>query len=1175
MSRPALSTTQAAAVHHPLEDASVLAGAGSGKTRVLAERFVHHVLEHGLPLREVAALTFTERAAAEMRERIGLYFAEAGRPDLEADVEFAPISTIHSFCARLLRLYAVEAGLDPAFGLLEPGEARLHAEAALELTAAELHAEAPEVLRAWRYLGGSPHATLLGVYEALRAQASDLATIGWCASADLAQAEQDLEDALRSFREAAALAADADLAAAFEELSEALGAVDEIMAHDDAEVRAFELLARSRLVATVRATRKRPFTQARKALTEAMTALGRALLDEVGRQRVVPMLRETLVRFDRAYRARKRQEGVLDFADLETRTLHLLASMTARGRSLEQAPRALLVDEYQDTNPLQARILAHLRPAAPQFSVGDPKQSIYRFRGADVRVILAEAEQVGVERQHTLATSYRSHPDLVRAVGALHEALFAGGAAGVPYVALEPGRSFRAADGPLLAATFIDGGADASLGDARRIEADWLANDIRRLVSGPLRRLAEGDAGGRPYGYGDVAILLRARTALPIYERALRDAGVPYVILQGQGWLEAEEVRDLLYLLRVIHNPRDAHALAAMFTGPAFGATDDELLAVFEPHKDSEAFARWERYCRGTRHEAGLETVLALRRLAVLGDLAEVVHEALEAFQWVEVTLLADDPGRIRRAANLEKAVEVARRLDAAGRHDLGDLLAHLAALAQRGGGEGEAVVDEEGAGVVRVLTMHQSKGLEFPVVYAPDLGRRPPPTTTPYLVGDQGCVATRIVDPVHGGREPSGAYEREAARLKTAESEEALRLFYVMATRAEERLFLSVPFTGATQKGEPKNAYGWARELLRHLDVPLARGEHSAALGAQAVPVHVLGADDVPRPVPPPAPVLPEVLPEDRAALAAARERAARDTAPLGDTRFVVSVSEVLAFAASPAAWYETRILGELPEVDPGGLIDTEDPLEVAGAWSDQQMRLSDRRAAWDEPHVEARAERPGAVDRSAVGRLVHALLEHRKPGERGLEAEALERLAALEFPEGLPDAVRAEANTMVERFATSPLGVSLDEATRRSADSAMRELAFHARIRFPKGEPVAGFEALLVKGTIDLVLGRPHGVWVVDYKTNRPRPGMDRPEDLADYYAVQMRLYALAAERLLGFDVVGARLVLLDPAWGPQVLEVPVDISGPALRETRSLLRAFARAEQEGRYPDDWRQL
>jgi hypothetical protein len=287
---------------------------------------------------------------------------------------------------------------------------------------------------------------------------------------------------------------------------------------------------------------------------------------------------------------------------------------------------------------------------------------------------------------------------------------------------------------------------------------------------------------------------------------------------------------------------------------------------------------------------------------------------------------------------------------------------------------------------------------------------------------------------------------------------------------------------------------------------------------------------------------------------------------APLGHTRFVVSVSDLLAFAESPQRYYVERVL--LAGVRAAGTaVWDAPPDDVAGDGDDapDAGRRLERLEAWDEPRD------TGSQARAAIGRAAHAAIAALGPDDDAVPAGALEA-AVLE--EGGDAAFAEVVRTLVQRFAASPTGARMRAALAAGAD-VRREVALHARIRFPGGEPVGGLDSLLVKGSIDLWLPDEDGVLLVDHKTNLRGARFAAPEDLAAHYAWQLRLYALAAERVLGADVGGAHLLLLDPSWGPAALEVPIDVSGGRLEETRRLCRAFAVAELEGRYPADWRTL
>ncbi len=1156
-----LSPEQAAAAQAPLGDLCVLAGAGSGKTRVLTARFVEHVVEHGLAPRSVAALTFTEKAAREMRKRIGEAFVSVGRPALALEADEAPISTLHAFCARLLRRNAVVAGLDPSFSVLDENAALLLKAEALERATERLEArpEAPALRAALARLAAlKPLETLLKLLEQVRAAGGRVEALAWReGSGGLAGARRAVTEARRELQ----LCLGGWLGAP-KEAREALARVERAeagAADPDEAWRAVGELA-------IGGKGSQPSRSARSALKAALEGLEAALLDMEGRERVLPHLKTILSEIDRAYAELKARREGLDFTDLEREAVKLFDLLAARRRPAEGLPRALLVDEHQDTNPVQERLLAAVRAhGVPQFSVGDPKQSIYRFRGADVGVLLGEEARVGVARQKSLASSYRATPQLVATLNGLGERLFANAAAGVPFAPLLAAGAFHgAASGappPFTLALLRRGEQDVTVG--RRREAAFIAGWLRSIQEGGVLRRLEGDR--RPLVWGDCAILLRARSDLALYEQGLTAAGIPFRVHRGRGYLEAEEIEALHHALRVVHNPSDRHALACFVRGPALAASDADLLAWFVPGTDP-----WTALSADTRPRV-TEVVTAvgdLRRLSARGDLPEVVGAAVERLGLLTAALA--QPDGARRAANLRRAVGLAAELAEAGRHDLAAFLRHLELLGSLEVEQAEAPALGDDGDAVTLLTVHAAKGLEWPVVVLADAGRGPPPSAPAFLLEGAERVALRLRHELEGEGSPCAGLQELIERDGAAAEAEALRLLYVAMTRAEQHLLITATHQGPTATGEPKGALGWARRLFAALRLDLEEGRRDVAVEDGLAAVWIEEAPPELVPVAGPAPDVGAPSASIEADAQAHLARVALAPSPLGGTRYVVSVSELLTFAASPADLYRQRLLPrDRPLASVRERVRGPSKEREAGepdVSEERRLLLEETRAGWDEPAV------PGGLDRAALGRSVHLAIERWVPGRP--VGEALEGVLEAGHEGPVPPGARALAAEMLARFETSAVAHDLATAVAAGGDQR-REAAFHARVRFPAGATVAGFEHLLVRGTIDLWLPRAGGIWIVDHKTNMRSAAHPTPASLAAYYAPQLRLYALAAERLLGGDVAGAALLLLDPGWGPTALEVPIDVSGPALEETRRLCQAFAEAERVDRWPADWRDL
>ncbi|MGE0192119.1 MAG: UvrD-helicase domain-containing protein [Planctomycetota bacterium] len=1157
MSDVQLSPAQAGAVQHARGDAVVVAGAGSGKTRVLTSRFLHLVQQRGLPIHALAALTFTERAAREMRERIAEAFDAQGDDAAVAEVEMADIGTLHAWCAALLRRHAVAAGVDPGFVLLDPAEQGLllgDAAAAAEALLQEDDAGR----QAWRdvgaWLAASPRSLLLELLERLRGAAVRPAELAWAPGAtDVPSLAAEARRALETAREALATAdPPAEVRGPVEM---ALAALAAALDEPPSAVRAFTLLHRAGEVPNQSVVRKKVWGTSRKALVEILEQLAAAELDEVGATTVLPPLKHVLQAYEDAYAEAKRERGLFDFDDLEHHALAYLQRLATERRPLEAAPRVVLVDEFQDTSPVQAQLLALLRAqGAEQMVVGDAKQGIYRFRRADVRVLLAERERVGAAGEHLLATSWRSAPDLVDAVNHVHARLFAGGAAGVPYEPLVAGATFAAPapDVPPVELMFVrqDG---AKIGDVTVCEATAVAAWIRDLVASNTPKRKEGTTG--PIGYGDIAILLRARSRMADFERALVEAGVPHRTVGGRGWHQAEEIEDLRDALRVVHDPADDHAVAAFLTGPVVRAPDEVLAVCFADPDDPRT--PWQRWCDGADGPDQLRvvaTVQRLRREAVLGSLTATVAGVLDDLGLLPATLAGPDGAR--RAANLRKALPLARALEEAGRRGLGDLLRQLERLDEEGADEAEAPVGGSADDAVRLMTVHAAKGLEFPVVILADVGRTGR-THTPLVRFEPGRgVATKVRDPLEGTTHKSAGYVALGEVDATGDDQELLRLLYVAATRAEERLVITGSLTGQTKAGEPGGMYGWGRTLLALLGVGPGCGSTDVPCDGDTqtfVRVTIRDAADVV--AAPPLPAAPDVG-ETADEAAACVQAAAQDAAPLRDTRYVASVTELVAFAASPPAWYERYVLGVSSEPPRRETRDDDDLRRPPREEDEITWRTG------PDPHA------------ASVGTAVHAYLERVAGPETALDQDRLDEVLADVFGRDVPPEARQRVEHLVARFLACDLGVRLGHALASGAD-VRREMAFHVRVRFPERRRVGPFDGLLVRGTVDLWLPTERGVLLVDHKTAARSKRFPTPEAVAAHHAVQLRLYALAAERVEGADVAGAGVLLLDPSWGDEPVFAHVDVGGDALRETREVVEAFARAELEGRYPLDWRSL
>lgn len=1046
---------EAAAVLDREQDTCVVAGPGSGKTTVLVEYFERLVAAGRDPLR-ILAITFTDKAANNMRERLASTFQD--RPELRARLERAYVSTVHGFCARLLKENAIFAGIDPEFYVMDEREAARAQREAVDAVLDGMYALEPQRMRAlMRGLASADTgAALLEVYEAARAAGIRIEALpGFAAPPGVR-----LDDVLAAFER---LQSERPRAWSFEHLEylarlresgrrileaarEGPGPLLRAVSLFDCKLN--KLKKNNPTYDLVRSIAKDLLPRLEYVLIGEYYAAGRAAIFEL------------LERFDRLYRERKRQAGGLDYDDLEEYAVRLLEENEAVRRRIQGQFDQVLMDEFQDTNGRQARLLELLRPPDRFYAVGDINQSIYGFRHAEPAVFRDYRDAIAGSgrRLVELVENFRSRTDILRAVEAIVE-----GAAGIEPRPLVPGLTF-----PEKAAPSVEvlGAVAEDIDAALAIEARSVAARILEL-EGRLQlrqKLAE---------FRDFALLVRNSEVLSEFTRAFDESGIPYLVNRGKGFYETREVVDLIHLLRVIVNPRDEIGLAAVLRSPFAGVSDE---ALFRLKRIGNLGAALEGLT--AEHRAVFEPVDA----AILESFRARLEQwrAVRDYQGIDRLLLRaidecgyECPSGPRGVANVEKFLAQARA--AGSRLGLAEFVAEVEQLRASQPREPDAP-PEDSANAVKIMTVHSAKGLEFPVVFLAALhkGIESGPGGVSFLprIG----LGARWSHPFRQGEFKDDAFQhaiREA--LKIREKEEGSRLFYVAMTRAEEHLVLSL-------SGNGKKSQNWAALVQERLAVDLETpGERTVTLtapGGERVPIAVRCVDAAPA-----RPAGPERA--ETADQAGILER------PVLTEQYDshANVTSVVLFDECPRRYYLSRYLGF--EEDPST------PWEAtAGA---------------------------GALSAADFGGQVHALL------------------AGQDFPSPDPEAVR-----LASLFQASPLG-------RRAAKAGTVEREFDFFLEI---------EGIVLRGQIDLWFEDAAGMVLVDYKTDQVRAAGAAAR--AERYALQLRLYALAIERLTGNAPREAYLYFLRPNEA-----VPVDLRPSLFDAPEPAVREFREAQETLRFP------
>jgi len=827
-------------------DLFISAGAGSGKTRVLTARFVSAVL--GEPPYEACepegllTITFTDKAAGVLSDRIRHELAIERRDEAARRIGDAWISTIHGMCARVLRRYAFEAGLDPHFAVLDEVDGPALEAAALDAVIAEHVATDQGIVSLLDAYGFE------NVVAAVRRARANALTLG--VGVERIQVH-DHADTLRVIERARRMLGEA--AADFDGLRR-LKTVESNAAAARTAAMLLEPADQGALTCTLDPAEYDPVKFRRCASVEGNDELVDACntaLEEVRAalaQVAVAPFEEAFLRLLRAFDDRltglKTERGALDFQDLQLATARLLNSRPDIAATLRARFTMLMVDEFQDTDALQVSIvnqLAHDNLC----TVGDEHQSIYAFRSADIGVFRDRRRRV--ERSVRLGTNYRTAPALLDSLNGLFAAPMLFGEAYEPLLAPAVPALRRAWPGtePRFAVRFCDTTAYGEL-DAKHAEAECIATRVAELV----------DAGVAP---GDLVVLLGAMRGgrADALRAALDRRAIPVFLAAGGDFFDCREIAEARALLRVIQNPRDDAAALIVLRGRFTGVSDDgmhalrtaaDAAATTRDRGDGRLWAVAVAPPSGTDLSPADRVVLArtvrtvewARRQRGLRSLGEILLQTLLRLD-VDLVMFASGADGRRAWANLRKLVRLAGEYELAAGGDLGGLLDYLTMRETYAASEREAVLEGE-ASAVRVMSIHAAKGLEFPVVVVGALDR----------VGDSAPIAVRTIDgaPFLGMRlpgdertVPTTGSKRVADAAAAIDDEEAVRLLYVACTRAEEAL--TIVARTNPDKGASGSTGGLVRAALG-LGSAGAIEDEMTGVGAAGAHVSLFHADGI-----------------------------------------------------------------------------------------------------------------------------------------------------------------------------------------------------------------------------------------------------------------------------------------------------------------------------------------
>ena len=821
---------------------ALAANAGSGKTSVLVERFVRAVTKDGIAPTRILAITFTERAAGELRERIRNALLAAGERAAAHETAAAPISTFHAFALRLLRAHPLLAALPPDFVVLDDAETATLRELAFRAALA-LWQERDGALDLAATFGIEPlRVALLGVYDERRSRGEEEPRLPAPGERDeIAPAAQRLRSAAR------------DLAVALAQASQTVTITTAL----DRLARAGEPPLDPLALAELKLTRRGTALQCAEAdaYEEARSALEQALADERAAA-AVPLLDELLREFAGQFAALKQARGGADFDDLELAAARLLREHPAVARAVSERFDRLMVDELQDTNPRQMQILA-LLDRDNLFTVGDAFQSIYAFRHASVEIFRERFTRLEPRgRALVLSANFRSRTPILDAVNTVFAQRF-----GEQFVALRAGRA-DAAGGPAVELIVVDTDGwqeHAELLGAHATQSGLWRTAEARLLAARIDELIEaGEAAP-----GEIAVLLRAAGEIAIYENEIAALGHATLTPAGAGFYARPEIADLAAYVGALANPLDGVALYGALASPLCGADSDALVALALRARE-EDLEPYEALASDEQLGEFAARFAAARAVAPTQGLGELVSAAVldSGFEDYLCQLTAAE----RRVANVRKLIRLAREFERRHGRDLRRFADALAA--GRLGSLHESEAPPPLGGAIRLMTVHAAKGLEFPVVCLADLGHRPN-TDLPRILTDGVRVGLRLPTIERSSVEALD-YSRLAAERHELAAQEEERIFYVAMTRARERLIMSGAARLAAWPSPRTSPLGWlGPALIPDLPTRAAGGALSAELvaGVKLTLVPALALESsVAAPVEPAAPAVPaRVAPAQR----------------------------------------------------------------------------------------------------------------------------------------------------------------------------------------------------------------------------------------------------------------------------------------------------------------------
>jgi ATP-dependent helicase/nuclease subunit A len=1213
---------QRQAIEERGRDVLVTASAGTGKTAVLSGRAVDIVTDKEIcpDVWSILVLTFTDAAAEQMRQRIAEQLVEAYRRTRDEHLrrqlsllQGADISTIHSFCKRLITEHFYELGLDPAFGIIDADEQRLLKAQVLQQT----------IEWAWQQSNFTPALEELLAGRDVRQDGGFLAIIieisdyldgvvwrqGWyekaaklCENMNIdnyaAERQKDIiklrlnEIILRLLqtgriyeRRATDSSWENKFTYSYVKPIQQLLSLLEKQRWDDFAIAVSEL--EKPRIYTPKDVDDNVKEIIRDGLKDAFTILDDikqlAVLNPDYLAKVAPSAnRQTLIlielvkQFEQLYNQAKHALNRLDFADLERFALQLLAKEdslsdtpqpSAVALSLRGKYRYVFVDEYQDINPVQKAILDLLAGEGNTFVVGDVKQSIYAFRGAEPRIFVEDLKTASVKprssddtRRVDLNWNFRSAKGILDFVNLVFGRLMSEKFGAIEY---DEGAMLKYASeeqndkkSPVVELHLLDDKIERDehqqdeqdITTARQKQAALIAQRIRRMVGADTGR-AEFDIydkqidATRPVEYRDIVVLMRSLAERAnTYVEVLQLAGVPVSCAAAAGYFEATEIRDCLCLLKVLDNPQRDIELAAVLRGPIFRITDTDLAKIRLFSKDQEknfydcvtAYAKdGDDKQLSEKLRYALADIEQWRNEAKAGSIADLLWQIYRQSNLLAFYSALPN-GRARRANLLklhDRAIQFESFAASRGSASLGRFVGFIEQLQQAGAEWSGAEPEDSAANAVRIMSVHKSKGLEFPVVFIAELDGQfnLSDLNRDVLLGLDVPLGLAVVDKDANAKLSTPARQLlQTEKLETALAEE-LRILYVAMTRARERLVLTASTKRKKYESILRQGFEFAddaiapwrlagcRTALEWLLYSLSNQKKLHDIFDTGIEAKGNGAFDVRLYTGDESAALSQYVD----ALKITKRPKAAKSKRQGKSGLLESVKKSLSFRY---------------EFEPTTLLPAKQSVTQLTHYNDEFVQLDYSRSLQRRPGVVLSDElkKEFAVQGRLVGTAAHLIISSIDLNKE-VNTDVVERLVDELISEGLvtKEAVECIDIDSIAQFFDSDLGrMALD-----SNNTVRREWPFTFSLPVSELDENSNVDdSLVVQGIVDMLIETSDGLVVIDFKTDHVYAG--QIEERAKLYSQQVRLYAQAAEKILKKPVLGKWLYFLSAAKAFEVI-------------------------------------